>query len=141
LLSVRLVILCKSRRKWFLCMDVHYCAHKTNFVIQNLLILSIVLKLEDLLQSLHSYFTWIPQRMLELWKLATFLDIKGNKIFHNIKSHWISIISMQAHCGWIQNINCKDVKRSSQEWSYMIQHVKVVECGAYIWPLLHLETP
>jgi hypothetical protein len=47
----------KEKIVLFFYVDVHYCAHKTNFVVQNLLILSIVLKLEDLFQSLHSYFT------------------------------------------------------------------------------------
>jgi hypothetical protein len=135
------VILCKSRRKWFLflygcpllCTQDKLCNSKPFNFVHSVEI--------GRLAPIPPFLFHLKSPKNAWWKLATFLDIKGNKIFHNIKSHWISIIFMQAHCGWIQNINCKDVKRSSQEWSYMIQHVKVVECGAYIWPLLHLETP
>lgn len=68
------------------------CAHCTNFAIQTLFLLSIVHHLEDLLQSLHSYFVRSPKKVLELQKLTTLLNTKGNKILQNVKTCWISML-------------------------------------------------
>jgi hypothetical protein len=45
---------------------VHCCAHHTNLTIQTFSSLSIVHRLEDLLQSFHSYFARSLKRVLEL---------------------------------------------------------------------------
>ncbi len=45
---------------------VHCCAHPTNLTIQTFFFLPIVHRLEDLLQSLHSYFARSLKRVFEL---------------------------------------------------------------------------
>jgi hypothetical protein len=65
---------------------VQCCAHCTNLAIQTFSSLSIEHHLEDLLQSLHSYFARSPKRVLELQKLVTLLNTKGNKILWNVKT-------------------------------------------------------
>ncbi len=45
---------------------VHCCAHHTNLTIQTFFYLSIVHRLEDLLQSLHSYFAKSLKKMFKL---------------------------------------------------------------------------
>jgi len=45
---------------------MHCCAHHTNLTIQTFYFLSIMHCLEDLLQSLHSYFTRNLKRVLKL---------------------------------------------------------------------------
>jgi iron only hydrogenase large subunit-like protein len=62
------------------------CAHCTNLAIQAFSSLSIMHHLEDLLQSLHFYFSRSPKKVLELQKLATILNTKGNKILQNVKT-------------------------------------------------------
>ncbi len=62
------------------------CAHSTNLAIQTFSSLSIVHCLEDLLQSLHYYFAKSPKRVLELQKVATFLNTKGNKILRSVQT-------------------------------------------------------
>ncbi len=49
---------------------VHYMAHCTNLVVQTLLGLLLMIQLENLFQTLHSYFAHSPKRHLEFTKLA-----------------------------------------------------------------------
>jgi hypothetical protein len=49
---------------------VHCVAHHTNLVMQTLLGLPLVIQLENLLQTLHSYFAHSHKRHLEFTKLA-----------------------------------------------------------------------
>jgi hypothetical protein len=49
---------------------VHCMAHCTNLAMQTLLKLPLVIQLENLLQTLHSYFAHSPKRHLEFTKLA-----------------------------------------------------------------------
>jgi hypothetical protein len=57
-------------------------AHYTDLAMQTLLGLPLVIQLENLLQTLHSYkFAHSPKRHLEFTKLAKLMQTKGNKIF------------------------------------------------------------
>ncbi len=47
-----------------------------------------------MLQTLHSYFAHSPKRHLEFTKLAELMQIKGNKILQNVKTKWISMLSL-----------------------------------------------
>jgi hypothetical protein len=53
-----------------------------------------VIHLEHLLQTLHNYFAHSPKRHLKFTKLAEMLEIKGNKILRNVKTRWISMLSL-----------------------------------------------
>jgi hypothetical protein len=46
-----------------------------------------------MLQSLYSFFAYNPKKFLEFTKLAKTLEIKGFKLFKNVKTHWISMLS------------------------------------------------
>jgi hypothetical protein len=43
---------------------------------------------------MHNYFAHGPKGHLEASKLVELLERKGNKIFKNIKTHWISMLSL-----------------------------------------------
>ncbi len=49
--------------------------------------------LEHLLQTLHSYFAHSQKICLEFTKLVEMLEIKGSKIFQNVKTRWILMLS------------------------------------------------
>lgn len=53
----------------------HYMPHRTNVVVQGLSNLPIVARLEDLLQSLYSYFSNSLNQHLEFTKFVKFMDI------------------------------------------------------------------
>ncbi len=81
------------KEKYFLYMMAqHYMAHKTNLDVQALLNLPMVVKLEELLQSLSSYFSNSPQWHLEFTKLVKIVETRGLKILQNVKVHWISML-------------------------------------------------
>jgi hypothetical protein len=50
-------------------------------------------RIEDLLQTLHSYFARSPKRHLEFVKLAEVLETKGLKILRQVKTRWLSMMS------------------------------------------------
>ncbi len=55
----------------------HYMAHRTN--------IPMVAKVEDLLQSLHIYFSSSPKRHLEFIQLAKIVEIGRLKILQNVE--------------------------------------------------------
>jgi hypothetical protein len=61
-------------------------AHMTNFVIQALLNLPMVAKLEKLLQSLYSYFFNSLKCHLKFTKFVEILETWGLKIVRNVKT-------------------------------------------------------
>jgi hypothetical protein len=69
-------------------------AHRTNLAAQTLSSLLLVIHLEHLLQTLHSYFAHSPKRHLEFTKLVEILEMKENKILWNVKARWISMLSL-----------------------------------------------
>lgn len=77
--------------------DVHCMAHRTNIVVQTLNTLSLVSKIEFLFVSMYNYFCHNLKLHLETTKLVELLQLKGNKILNNIKTHWISMLSLSKH--------------------------------------------
>ncbi len=69
-------------------------AHHMNLVVQTLSTIPLVKCIESLLQTLHTYFVHSPKRHLEFTKLAKIMETKGNKILCNMKTQWISMLSL-----------------------------------------------
>jgi hypothetical protein len=70
------------KEKFAPCMMVQHCmAHQTNLIVQVLLNLPMVAKLEDLLQSLYFYFSNSLKHQLEFhFKLAEIMETRRLKI-------------------------------------------------------------
>jgi hypothetical protein len=68
-------------------------SHRTNLAVRSLSGLAVVNRIEDLLQSLHTYFARSPKRHLEFVKLAEVLEMKGLKILRQVKTRWLSMMS------------------------------------------------
>jgi hypothetical protein len=68
-------------------------SHRTNLAIKTLSGLLVVNRIEDFLQTLHSYFARSPKRHLEYVKLAEVLQTKGLKILKQVKTWWLSMMS------------------------------------------------
>ncbi len=77
---------------------VHYMAHHMNLAIQTLSGLSLVGKIETLLSFVYNYYPHNPKHHLEINKLVELFECKGNKIFKNIKTHWIFMLSHARNC-------------------------------------------
>jgi hypothetical protein len=73
---------------------IHCMPHHTNLVVQILSGLPLVKHIESLLQTLHAYFAHSPKRYLEFTKLVEVMETKRNKILHNVKIRWISMLSL-----------------------------------------------
>ncbi len=70
-----------------------YCmTHEMNLDVQLLSNLPMVVKLEDFLQSLYSYFSSSPKQHLEFIKLANIMETKRLKILRNVKTPWINML-------------------------------------------------
>jgi hypothetical protein len=72
---------------------VHCMAHCINLAMQTLSKLPLMSHLENLLQTLHSYFAHSPKRHLNFIKLEKFMCIRQNKILQNVKTRWISMFN------------------------------------------------
>jgi len=68
--------------------------HHTNVVMQTFSNQPLVTKLENLLQTTHTYYSFSPKRHLEHGNLAKLLKTKGLKLLHNVKAMWISMLSL-----------------------------------------------
>ena len=68
-------------------------AHRTNLAVQTLSDLPVVGRIEDMLQTLYAFFAHSPKRHLEFVKLAELMQAKGLKIWKNVKTRWISMLS------------------------------------------------
>jgi hypothetical protein len=73
-------------------MGIHDMAHHTNLAVKHLSNLSMVQKIEKLLQSLYSYFNAFPKRCNEYQKLTEIMEISGLKILQNVTTRWISLL-------------------------------------------------
>jgi hypothetical protein len=71
---------------------VHYLSHRTNLAVKTLYKMGIVGKIEDVLQSLYSYFFHNPKRIQNFVELVDIVEIGGQRIFRNIKTCWISML-------------------------------------------------
>lgn len=72
---------------------VHYVVHQINLFIIVLTKLSLVSHIETLLQALCALFVHNPKNNLDLSKLAKTFDTKGQKLFKNVKKHWINMLN------------------------------------------------
>jgi hypothetical protein len=59
---------------------IHYMTHHTILVVETMFQIPIVKHIKDLLKSFYSFFFHNPKRHLEIFKLANFMKVKGNKI-------------------------------------------------------------
>ncbi len=69
-------------------------AHRTNLAIQVLSNLPVVVKLENLLQSLYSYFSSSYEHHLEFCKLVEIVETGRLKILQNVNTWWISMLEL-----------------------------------------------
>jgi hypothetical protein len=60
-------------------------SHRTNLAIKSFSDLAILNQIEDLLQTLHSYFARSPKRHLEFVKLVEVMETKELKILRQVK--------------------------------------------------------
>ncbi len=72
-------------------------AHRTNLMVQTLSHLQMGNEIEGLLQTLSNYFSKSLKRHLEFTKLTKLMETKGAKTLNNVKTHWISMLSL-ARC-------------------------------------------
>jgi hypothetical protein len=49
------------------------------------------------MQSIYTFFLQISECHIEFIKLAYIMEIKGNKLFCNIKIRWISMLNPLKH--------------------------------------------
>jgi hypothetical protein len=85
-----------ANSKW-LCTFLHSCAFYGTTYEPSCAYLStipLVKWIESLLQTLHAYFAHSPMRHLEFTKLAKIMEMRGNKILCNMKTWWISMLSL-----------------------------------------------
>jgi hypothetical protein len=73
-------------------MEIHCMSHRTNLVVQTLSQVPLVARIEDMLQSLYSFFSHSPKRNQELANLANIVETAGQRILKNIKTRWISCL-------------------------------------------------
>ncbi len=66
--------------------EINYIAHRCNLAAQTFSKLSLVAKIEVLLQFMYVYFTHSFKKHMELTKLVEILETKGGKIFYNVKT-------------------------------------------------------
>ncbi len=68
-------------------------AHYINLAMQFFYVQTLVSKLEWLLQTMYTYFSFLSKRHLEHGTCTMLLETKALKLFHNVKTRWISILS------------------------------------------------
>jgi hypothetical protein len=51
-----------------------------------------VLKLKGSFNSIYIYLSFSPKRYFDQCKLAKLLDTKDNKLLHNLKTRWMSML-------------------------------------------------
>jgi hypothetical protein len=76
---------------------VHCVVHQINLFINVLSKLSIVSHIERLLWALCAFFVHNPKNNLDFSKLAKTFAIKGQKLFKNVKKHWINMLNPLKH--------------------------------------------
>jgi hypothetical protein len=71
---------------------MHCMSHRTNLAVQTLSQVPLVMRIEELLQSLYSFFSHSPKRNQELADLANIVETAGQRILRNVKTRWISCL-------------------------------------------------
>ncbi len=67
--------------------SVHYMSNHINLIVQTLCKMGIVRKIKDVMQSLYAYFFHNLKRTQEFVDLAHIVEIRGQRILKNIKTH------------------------------------------------------
>ncbi len=78
--------------------DVCCIAHCINLAIQTLDGLKLVGKIENLLALMYNYFAHNLKHHLEIYKLVELLKCNNSKILKNIKTQWMSMLSLSREC-------------------------------------------
>jgi hypothetical protein len=78
-------------------MGIHDMVHCTNLAVKPLSNLSMVQKIEKLLQSFYSYFNTSPKRYNKFHKLVEIVETRGLKILQNVTMRWISMLELLKH--------------------------------------------
>jgi hypothetical protein len=78
-------------------MGIYNMAHKMNLAMQTLFGLNVVNYLEVMLHGFHFFFPTSSKCHLELIMFINFMKTRGNKVFKNVKTSWISILSLTHH--------------------------------------------
>jgi hypothetical protein len=73
---------------------IHCFIHKTNFIVITLLNVPMVHWLKLLLQSLYVFFAHSLKKFAKFQKFTNLLQTKGNKLLCNVKTQWISMLSL-----------------------------------------------
>jgi len=47
----------------------------------------------NLLETLHAYFAHSAKKHVKFTKIVDIMETKGNKILHNVKTQWISMLN------------------------------------------------
>jgi hypothetical protein len=82
------------REKWApFCLGVSCSSHRINLVVETMTKYPMVSRLENMFQSVYSYFCRSNKRHAELQKLADLMETKGNKMLRNVDTRWISMRS------------------------------------------------
>ncbi len=96
------VITFQLKEKYYPYMMGQYCmTHEMNLDVQLLSNLPMVVKLEDFLQSLYSYFLSSQKQHLEFIKLVNIMESKEDKIFVKCEN------SMDKHVGTFETCDGK----------------------------------
>jgi len=74
-------------------LGVHSMAHQTNLIVLVFSKMNLVANIESMLQSLYAFFSHNPKKFLKFFNPAKTLETKGLKLMHNIKTHWIYMLS------------------------------------------------
>jgi hypothetical protein len=75
-------------------MGMHCYVHRTNLVMFVFSKFSLVVELEVLFQAMYPFFSHSLKKYLEFQKLCEMFMEKGNKMFRNVKTKWISMLSL-----------------------------------------------
>ncbi len=85
----------KWRKQWFHflweCIILFIEQTLPMFVLSKL---NLVAQLEALFQAMYAFFFHSLKKYLEFQKLCEVLMEKGNKLFQNVKTRWISMLSL-----------------------------------------------
>jgi hypothetical protein len=54
--------------------------------------LTLIIKIERFILNMYGYFSHSPKRHMEFQRFAQTLQTKGNKIFKNVKTKWMSML-------------------------------------------------
>jgi hypothetical protein len=71
---------------------MHCMSHRTNLAVQTLSQVPLVMRIEELLLSLYSFFSHSRKKNQDLADLANIMETAGQRIMRNVKTRWISCL-------------------------------------------------